>query len=94
MESATPVQILDETVCISLCANALGKSMNQSVLFPALSKLSGRLSSLALIRQAIKKENSEFKPDVLRLNIDIVFHHAHDGEVRLVHTQKSSFLNI
>ena len=32
MDSVTRVQILDETVCISLHTNALGKSMNLSVL--------------------------------------------------------------
>ena len=32
MEPATRVQILDNTVSISLCVNALGKGMNTSVL--------------------------------------------------------------
>ena len=32
MELVTQVQILEEAVCISLCANALEKAMNLSVL--------------------------------------------------------------
>ena len=35
MDSATRVQIHDEAACISLCANALWKDMNQSFLSPA-----------------------------------------------------------
>ena len=35
MESVTRVQTLDEAVCISLCANALRKGMNLSVLTPS-----------------------------------------------------------
>ena len=38
MKSATWVQILDESVYISLGANALGKSMNPSLLTPDMSK--------------------------------------------------------
>ena len=32
------VQTLNEAICISLCANALGKIMNLSLLFPAMDK--------------------------------------------------------
>ena len=38
MESVTQVQILEEIVCISLCANALWKGMNPSVLPLAMGK--------------------------------------------------------
>ena len=38
MEMVTLVQILDEAVCISLCTNALGKSMNSSLLPSAIDK--------------------------------------------------------
>ena len=38
MELETKVQILDEAVCISQCANALRKGMNPSVLFPTRGK--------------------------------------------------------
>ena len=39
MDMATRVQILDETVYISLNANTLGKSLKQIILFPAINKL-------------------------------------------------------
>ena len=45
------VQILDETVYISICANGLGKGSKPSV----LSQL-GRLGSLALVRQPVKEK--------------------------------------
>ena len=32
MESVTRVQILNETICVSLCLNALGKGLNDSIL--------------------------------------------------------------
>ena len=38
MELVTRVQILDKAVCVSLCANALGKRMNPSVFLPAMGK--------------------------------------------------------
>ena len=40
-------------------------------------KQQGRLGPLALVRQPIQeKENSEFKPTLLRLKIDLVSHPA------------------
>ena len=75
MESVTRVQILDEAVCISLCANSLEKSMNPCVFSPAISKYQGTWDSSALVRQQVwKKENSKFKPAVLYLKIDLVSH--------------------
>ena len=38
MESVIWVQILDDTVCVSICANALEKAMNPSVFPPAMGK--------------------------------------------------------
>ena len=38
MKSANQVQILDKSICISLCANAFEKDMNQSFLFPVMAK--------------------------------------------------------
>ena len=38
MELATQVQILDEAVCISLCADTLRKGMNPFVLLPSIGK--------------------------------------------------------
>ena len=36
----------------------------------------GRLFSLALVRQPVKKDNSEFKLVLLCLKIDLVSHHV------------------
>ena len=38
MDTATRVQILDETDCISHCTNTLGNGMNPIILPPAMSK--------------------------------------------------------
>ena len=38
MDTATQVQILDETDCISHCTNTLGKGMNPIILPPAMGK--------------------------------------------------------
>ena len=45
------MEILDEAVCISLQANALGNLMNPSIFPPAMDNYQGRLDSLSLIRQ-------------------------------------------
>ena len=37
MKSITPIQILHEVICISICANALGKDMNPSLLLLVIS---------------------------------------------------------
>ena len=73
MNTATRVQILDETDCISHSTNTLGKGMNPIILPPAMGKQQDRLGSSALVRQLVQeKENSEFKPVKLRLKIDLV----------------------
>ena len=38
MNTATRVQILDETDCISHCTNTLGKGINPIILPPAMGK--------------------------------------------------------
>ena len=38
MDTATRVQILDETDCISHSTNTLGKGMNPIILLPAMSR--------------------------------------------------------
>ena len=38
MDTATPVQILDEVVRISNLANTLGKGMNPTIFSPAMDK--------------------------------------------------------
>ena len=73
MDTATRVQILDETDCISRSTNTLGKGMNPIILPPAMGKYLDRLGSSALVRQLVQeKENSEFKPVKLHLKIGLV----------------------
>ena len=68
LDTATRVQILDETDCISHSTNTLGEGMNPIILPPAMGKQYDRLGSSALLRQLVQeKENSEFKPVKLRL---------------------------
>ena len=68
MDTATRVQILDETDCISHSTNTLGKGMNPIILPPAMDKYQGRQGSSALVRQLVQeKENSEFNPVKLHL---------------------------
>ena len=77
MDTATRVQILDETDCLSHSTNTLGKGMNPIILSPAMGKKQDRLSSSALVRQLVyEKENSELKPVKLRLKIDFVSYPA------------------
>ena len=38
MDTATRVQILNETDCISHCTNTLGKDMNQMILHPDMGR--------------------------------------------------------
>ena len=47
--------------------------MNPIILPPAMGKWQGRLGSSALVKE---KENSEFKPVILRLKIDLVSYPA------------------
>ena len=54
MQSMTWIQILDEAVYISLCANALAESMNPPLLSHlAMGKYLGRHGSLVWVRQLI-----------------------------------------
>ena len=63
----TQVKILDESVCLSVRANALGKGINPSVPTPSMGKYKGRLCSLSLFRQPVKEnEKSEFKLVAIR----------------------------
>ena len=67
------VQTLDGAVCILLYGDIFGNGMNPST----MSKYLGSLGSLAFSRQPNKeKGNSEFKPALLCLEIDIVSHPA------------------
>ena len=49
MELATRDKIIDDAVCIFLCANALRKGMNPSVLTLTIDKDESKLDSLALV---------------------------------------------
>ena len=48
----TRIQFLDETICISIRANALGKGMNPYVR-PTMDKKPDRLGSSALVKQPV-----------------------------------------
>ena len=49
MDTATRVQILDETDCISHSTIILGKGMNPIILLPAMGKLKGSLGEATSI---------------------------------------------
>ena len=68
MDTATRVQILEETVCILQSTDTLRKVMYPPILPPAKGKKQSRLGYLAFVRQPVKEtENSESKPVKLRL---------------------------
>ena len=48
MDTATRVQILDDTDCISHGASTLGKSMNPIILSPAMGKIVGQTEFFSL----------------------------------------------
>ena len=48
MDTATRVQILDETDCISHSTNTLGKGMNPIILPPPMGKLVGQTGFFSL----------------------------------------------
>ena len=69
MESATQIQILVELVCLTLHVKSITPSP------PVISKWLYRFGILAIVGQPIKeKENSEFKPVLFYLKIDLVSH--------------------
>ena len=77
MDTATRVQILDLTDCISHSTNTLGKGMNPIILPPTMGKQQDRPGSSVMVRQLVQeKENSEIKPVKLRLKIDRVSYPA------------------
>ena len=84
MDTATQVQILDETDCISHITNTLGKGINPIILPPALGTIVGQNSFFSL-----GEENSEFKPVKLCLKIDPVSYPARaEGLVNMNHINK------
>ena len=48
MDTATQVQILDETDCISHSTNTLGEGMHQIILPPAMGKIVGQARFFSL----------------------------------------------
>ena len=76
MESATQLQIPDEVVCISLCADALGKGTNPSAIPSPMGKLLVKLDSLAMVNKQSRRRKTEFKPVVLPLKFDLVLQPA------------------
>ena len=48
MDTATRVQILDETDCISRCTNTLWKGVNPIILLPAMGKIVGQTRFFSL----------------------------------------------
>ena len=48
MDTATRVQILDETDCVSHCTNTLGKGMNPIILSLAMGKIVGQTRFFSL----------------------------------------------
>ena len=68
--------------------------MNLSVPL-AIGKSQRRLSSLGLVIEPVKeKENSEFKPAILHLKIDLMSHHARDGGDILKDWCSTTFIDI
>ena len=53
MVTATQVQILDETDCISHSTNTLGKGMSPIIPPPAMGKIVGQTVSSALVWQLV-----------------------------------------
>ena len=49
MDTATQVQIRDETDCISHCTNTFGKGMNPIILPPAMGKIVGQTRFFSLV---------------------------------------------
>ena len=81
MDKTSRVQFLNEAVFILFDANAFGKGMNL-YFYTAMGTLLDRLSTLELFRQPVKvKENSEFKPALLHVKVDLASHPAYGGGV-------------
>ena len=73
MDTATRVQFLDETDCISHSTNTLGKRIHPIILPPAIG--CRKFFSLG-VATSLEKENSEFKHVKLCLRIDLVSYPA------------------
>ena len=72
MDTATRVQILDETA-FPMALLPLRKGMNPTILHLAMGKYLGKLDFSTLLWIPVyEKENSEFKPIKLRLKIHLV----------------------
>ena len=96
MDTATRVQILAATNCISHSTNTLGKGMNPIILPPAMGKIVGQTRFFSLGEAtSLEEENSEFKLVKLRLKIDLVSHPARaEGLVNIIKTLCSFFFRL
>ena len=72
MDTATRVQILDETNCISHSTNTLGKGMNPIILSPSM----GKYLQPWWVNESKKKKTLNSKPVKLHLKIDLVSYPA------------------
>ena len=90
VDSSSLIHMKKEAVCISLHTNALGKGMDPSVLSQLWVNSGADWVFLALVRQRVnKKENTEFTPVLLRLNIDLWSHPARDVGIGLIYIKKT-----
>ena len=97
MKSGIRVQVPDEVVCVSLCANARMKGMNPSVLSPPpqlvgkeLKKEIKRQTGFFSLGEATslgKRKTMNSKPTLLRRKIDLVPHPARGGGVGEIQTR-------
>ena len=71
IESSIRVQILDQTLCVAVHANALGK-IDLSNNLPAIDKLEVRLCSLVLIKQQVQEKNI-FKAGAFYLKMTLCY---------------------
>ena len=76
MDTATRVQILDETDCISHSTNTLGKGMNPIILPPIVGQ-----TGFFSLGEATSLGEGKLKPVKLRLKIDLVSYPARAEEL-------------
>ena len=88
MDTATQVQILDDTDCISHSTNTLGNGMNPIILPPAMGKIVGQTVFFSPGEATnLGEGNSEFKPVKLRLKTDLVSYPARaEGLVNMINS--------
>ena len=88
MDTATRVQIMDETDCISHITNTLGKGMNPIILPPAMGKIVGQ-TKFFILGEATSLGEGKFKPVKLCLKIDLESYPVRVGGVNMSIENKS-----